>query len=310
MKKLILLLFLFVYPCIACATGGPGVIEGTWIIEAEDGILTPPMEIVIDDKASMYKAIQVPNTSPNTSTAKAVYTFEVLKEDEYIIWGRVMAPSTVDNSFYYKLDDGTQAYWRINTIGTNWIWNRANSEGVNSIHFLKTGEHTLEVINRENGTSMDKIIITNDLDYVPIGKGILKTDGIILLWDSDYPHSTGYRLYYYDDSNKPADETPVFNDPDGNDYKAPSILNPEVRKNFWAVNIEGGDTKFKSLEDLNLEYNKEYRFFVTMITNTDFETGPSNIIKVVREVDTSTLFPERIREVKQPNDPLIIFLNE
>ena len=39
------------------------------------------------------------------------------------------------------------------------------------MYYLEVGTHTLRVKGREDGTKIDRILITNDVDYVPEGLG-------------------------------------------------------------------------------------------------------------------------------------------
>ena len=40
---------------------------------------------------------------------------------DYRIWGRIHAPGTTDNRFWFQLDGGTFYKWRIST-GDIWYW--------------------------------------------------------------------------------------------------------------------------------------------------------------------------------------------
>ena len=54
-----------------------------------------------------------------------------------------------------------------------WIWNRVSKRGVSGpvVYHLDAGLHTLVIKNRESGTGIDKILITNDIEYKPTGRG-------------------------------------------------------------------------------------------------------------------------------------------
>jgi len=47
-----------------------------------------------------------------------------------------------------------------------WVWDQAASH-TTPVFYLDAGSHTLTLKQRESGTKLDKLIITNDLTLVP-----------------------------------------------------------------------------------------------------------------------------------------------
>ena len=47
-----------------------------------------------------------------------------------------------------------------------WVWDQAASS-TTPIFYLEVGSHTLTIKQRESGTKLDKLIITNDLNLIP-----------------------------------------------------------------------------------------------------------------------------------------------
>ena len=90
-------------------------------IEAEDGIMSGPMERAADNSASSGMYVWVRNGGGSGGSAK--YSFEVSKAGKYIIWGRVLAPNNKDDSFFrfrgwrFGIDFGIPPY-RQNGCGT------------------------------------------------------------------------------------------------------------------------------------------------------------------------------------------------
>jgi hypothetical protein len=150
--------------------------QETWL-EAEEGIINSPMEVDWDKDASTGEYIWIPNTLGNVldstqDSGYAEYSFEVLEAGDFVAWGRVIANSAQDDSFFVSMDGGTFTLWDTFKGGEeNWVWDqvsdRRTAEPV--IFHLDAGIHTLVIKQREDGTKLDKILITNDRAYDPSG---------------------------------------------------------------------------------------------------------------------------------------------
>ena len=58
-------------------------------------------------------------------------------------------------------------------MGNQWHWDKVNDyEILDPVPFsLTPGVHTIKVKLREDGTKLDKMLLTNDINFVPRGKG-------------------------------------------------------------------------------------------------------------------------------------------
>jgi hypothetical protein len=142
-------------------------------IEAEDGILDYPMEVATDSSASSGGYIWVQDGwgnlwNPNVERCYAEYSFEVPADGKYIIWGRIKGTKAGDDSFYVTVDNGDWAVWDTQS-SKSWVWDKvSNRNGADPlVYTLKAGEHTLIIKEREDGTKIDQIVITNDMEFVP-----------------------------------------------------------------------------------------------------------------------------------------------
>jgi hypothetical protein len=52
---------------------------------------------------------------------------------------------------------------------SDWVWDRVNGVVGNFQENLGSGPHVLEIQAREDGASLDALVITNDPAYVPSG---------------------------------------------------------------------------------------------------------------------------------------------
>jgi len=154
-------------------------------IEAESAKkLDKPLEIKTDKKDAFGgKYIVNPNGTGDNKNAQALYDFDAPKDGTYYFWGRVISPSGSDDSYFWAIDNlkiaskedcggttpGTQTH--IWDPGTNlaWTWTPMNSRncagdpGKAQLKVdLKKGKHTLGIADREDGTELDGVLITDE----------------------------------------------------------------------------------------------------------------------------------------------------
>ena len=88
----------------------------------------------------------------------------------YKLWGRVIAPTDDDDSFWVRVDNGAWTDWNDITAGSAWHWANVTDD-TNSdapvLAGLSAGTHTIAVAYREDGAKLDRVLITNDLTLVP-----------------------------------------------------------------------------------------------------------------------------------------------
>jgi hypothetical protein len=145
-------------------------------LEAEEGTLAPPMETARDANTSNGEYILVPGggngMDPLPNRGYAEYSFEVFEAGDFVVWGRVKSEGFEDNSLWIAMDNGEHVLWDIQPGGEDtWAWNLVSNRGISGplVYHLDAGTHILVIKNREQGTKLDKILITNDIDYEPIG---------------------------------------------------------------------------------------------------------------------------------------------
>jgi hypothetical protein len=117
----------------------------------------------------------ITNTSANAGYAR--FDVNIPKSGTYVIWGRVQAPSEAADSFYVSADGGTRDIYDTaeGKWSSAWQWTVVNGRGAtggpNAItqrkFTLSAGQHSLQFDGREAGSRLDRILITDDLAYVP-----------------------------------------------------------------------------------------------------------------------------------------------
>jgi fibronectin type 3 domain-containing protein len=151
------------------------------VIEAEEGDIFVPMEIGDDANASTGGYIWPPTGtgdlfSPSPTGGRMDYRFDIPQAGDYVVWGRVMAPDTSSDSFFISLDGSQEVVWHTNRGDqASWTWDVVSVRNLDDvrdasaphIYHLEAGEHTLTIKQREDGTKLDMVVITNKLDMSP-----------------------------------------------------------------------------------------------------------------------------------------------
>ncbi|HEX3695696.1 MAG TPA: hypothetical protein VH374_09930 [Polyangia bacterium] len=146
--------------------------------EAESARLTPPVQIASDGNAvgGKYVTVAAGNNSPTSAPTmgRATFPFTLAAAGTFKIWGRVIAPTTNDDSFWLIVDGGTPIMWNDIAPGSAWHWTSAHDSGHSNQLVqlgLAAGDHLLQVAYREDGAKLDRLLITNDNAFTPSGAG-------------------------------------------------------------------------------------------------------------------------------------------
>jgi PKD repeat protein len=144
--------------------------EYHWLESEYPSSFTSPFTKANDQKASNSQYLYAPNGSGSNATA--TYTVTISTAGQYILWGRVLAINGEDDSFFVNIDGGTDNLWDVQR-GSSWVWDQVyNRGGANPTVFtLSAGVHTIRVKQREDGTKVDKLLLTNNRSYTPSGVG-------------------------------------------------------------------------------------------------------------------------------------------
>lgn len=154
--------------------------DGHIRIEAETGSLQAPITIQNDETAGSGKYINYPQG--NNQDARAVYTFTIDKEADYIIWTRSLNNAERPVSWNVKIDNLDFFIYDVfkGQVINNWTWDKVSdrgndiSQGSNPqfnprVFRFTPGQHTIEFHVRYAETWLDKLIITSDFAFVPEG---------------------------------------------------------------------------------------------------------------------------------------------
>jgi len=158
---------------------GPNAAPAVFVfLEAESGTLTAPMQTLNDPAASGGKGVTVAAGSNSKTDPPAnghlTLPFNVGRAGTFRVWGRVIAPTTADDSFWVRMDGGGWTNWNEIALGAGWHWDSVHdaANGNQAMSYaLTAGAHTLTIAYREDGTRLDKVLVTSDLAFVPTGAG-------------------------------------------------------------------------------------------------------------------------------------------
>ena len=143
-------------------------------LSPEDARLTAPMVHRTDSSSTDPAAwLGVPdgpgNDAPEGGTGAATWTVSVPEDGDYVLWGEVEAPATNDNSFYVSVDGGEEVAWHTpgpEETADEWTWDPVSSlasgEHTDPVVFsLEEGRHRIRIRNREDGTRLRRLRVTN-----------------------------------------------------------------------------------------------------------------------------------------------------
>ena len=116
-------------------------------------------------------------TSGWAEIGTASWIFTIPTAGDYVVWCRVLAATSANDTFYVRADSGAEDVYDVaeGTWGPNWQWTRVNGRGssgvplsINPRQFtFAAGSHTIRLRERDPLTRVDRVIVTNDFAFVP-----------------------------------------------------------------------------------------------------------------------------------------------
>jgi len=144
--------------------------------EAESGQIMPPMTVDEDENASGGKYVWMPGEAGQRGGSimgSVTWQLDIARAEDYYVWGRVLAPTPEDDSFYVQASTESGdliglSEWHTGTH-QQWEWTRMtlNRTQEPTPLTLPEGEVSLQLRVREDGTKIDRLFITPDADREP-----------------------------------------------------------------------------------------------------------------------------------------------
>jgi uncharacterized repeat protein (TIGR03806 family) len=143
-------------------------------LEGESATIASPMTIRSDTNASGGQYI----VTTSYGSGSATFNINLPAAGTYYLWSRVLSVDW-QNSFFVSVDGAADTY--DTPIDPNWKWSLLNGRGGTSapssseklinprVFQLAAGAHTIVFSGRELNTRLDRLVLTDDPNYVPIG---------------------------------------------------------------------------------------------------------------------------------------------
>ena len=148
-------------------------------LEAECAEVGSNWQILYDQNASegffatITPGLNSTSTPPSSPDDYVRFNFEVSEAGDYKVFGRVVAPSGSDNSFWVRANGGTWVKWNGIQGSSSFVWDQVhdNNNSNTPVTFaLNQGANTVDFAYREDGTKLDKVFVTLTGD-TPTGEG-------------------------------------------------------------------------------------------------------------------------------------------
>ncbi|NJO01653.1 MAG: hypothetical protein HC880_08145 [Bacteroidia bacterium] len=162
------------YDFVAVTQGKP--LMGVWL-EAECASIGAGWSVKDDGSASgskylVYEGVDNFDVSSTSFAQQIQFNFEVAQSGVYNLIARTRAPSSSDDSFWVKINNGSWINWaNVPINATDFQWSRVSGTTIN----LNAGINVISFGARENGAQLDKIFISRETT-LPTGKGEAATN--------------------------------------------------------------------------------------------------------------------------------------
>ncbi|RYD66772.1 MAG: hypothetical protein EOP83_04225 [Verrucomicrobiaceae bacterium] len=140
------------------------------MLEAESGVLGSPMAIFSGASESWV------DSSIFSQLGWAQLNFTAPVTGDYHVWCRVKAPTEAKDSFFISTDGGVEEVFHVygtttppeGTRTNNWVWRRFHVvEAGPRAYTFDQGSHSIRFRVREQGTLLDRVVLSSDPTFVP-----------------------------------------------------------------------------------------------------------------------------------------------
>ncbi len=153
--------------------------ENDYYLDVECAEVGSDFNFVLDENAAggAYVTVQDGNnayaSAPSGINSRVRFNLTVSQSGDYYIFARVQAPSSNDDSFWVRVNDGNWVKWNQIASSDSFIWDQVhdNNNANTPVAFpLTAGFNTIDFAYREDGTLLDKIFVSLN-NQAPIGGG-------------------------------------------------------------------------------------------------------------------------------------------
>jgi Divergent InlB B-repeat domain len=149
------------------STGGGGTGGNIITLQAESGTRTAPMVVRSHSGAQGGRYVEVPEGSGNNfndntrgGPGQVRFSINISQAGTRALWARTIAPNSNSDSFYVRRNGSLVREWTVPT-STTWRWNKVTNLS------LSSGTVQIDFRQRDDGTKLDAILLSTDLNYNP-----------------------------------------------------------------------------------------------------------------------------------------------
>ena len=155
----------------------PDVVDDIWL-EAECAVVGSKWKTISNPEASEGSYLIPPegnnyNTAPKDVSSVVTFNFTATS-GEYKVYALVKAPTRYDDSFWIRVNGASWLKWNRIPGNDSFNWHQVhNGNNVTDLvsFNLQEGNNTIEISNREDGVSLDKLYLTKT-NNLPGGFGM------------------------------------------------------------------------------------------------------------------------------------------
>jgi hypothetical protein len=254
-------------------------------VEAEAGTLTAPMGARNDFDTPLAfggNYIWTPQgTGTNTNgnpQGKATFSLTVNNSGWYTLWVRIYASTASNDSFWQSIDNGTKTFLEAGGTGA-WVWTRGASWN------LSAGAHSLVLGHRDEQARADRLILTDDPDFVPTATPTDSTPAVISGVSSGSLTQTSATITWT--TNEPANTQVEYGTTTA--YGSTSTLDPAMVLSHTAIlgNLQAGTLYHYRVVSVDRGGNITRSADFTFTTAAPADVTPPANVQNLRRGDTS-----------------------
>jgi len=254
-------------------------------LEAESCTLTAPMAshndfdtpLAFNGNYMWTPAGTGTNTNGNP-TAKATCSLTTANAGSYTLWVRMYAATANNDSFWQSFDGGTKTALTAGNLAA-WVWTKGNS------FTLTAGLHSLVLGHRDEQTRGDRIIVTDDPNFIPTASPTDSTPAIVSAVTSSGVTTTSANIAWT--TNEPADGQVQFGTSTA--YGSSTVVNPTLLLSHTAAltGLLPATTYHYRVISVDRGGNVTQSADFTFVTATPADVTPPGNVQNLRRGDTT-----------------------
>lgn len=113
------------------------------------------------------------NQSDTPQNGILSYSFTSCVTSNQKLWARTKGNISGENKFWYRVNNGEWQTFTLSSATENWAWVALSANSF----LISSGENTFELAYNTPGFSIDRFLITDNMDFIPVGFGLSEVYG-------------------------------------------------------------------------------------------------------------------------------------